>query len=193
MTHPDGARLNDYADGLLEEGAAADLEAHLVDCERCRERVAALRRLTARLDALPRAIPPRRDVRPTTPAPARGRPWIRAAAAVAVGVGIGAAAWLGLFAPPESAPDGAAGDPVISAYTSAAAELTAQLRPRKTELDPAAARALDTNLATVDAAIREVERAQARRDDGALDRHLEARLRTKLALLRSAMRLLEAS
>ena len=83
---------------------------------------------------------------------------------------------------------------MIASYAEAARDLTAEVRTRKTELSPAAVRALDTNLAAVDAAIRELERA--RRSDGAddaLDHHLEGRYRTKLELLRGALAILEES
>ena len=42
MNHPDEARLNDYVDGLLDDGTAGEVEAHLTTCGDCRERAATL-------------------------------------------------------------------------------------------------------------------------------------------------------
>lgn len=193
MNHPDEARLNDYVDGLLDVDQATEVEAHLAACAECRDRVAALRSLTERLGALPEGISPRRDLRPEGARPVDGgRPWLRAAAAVAVLTAAGAAVWLGVDSSGRAGSAGAS-DPVIASYAEAARELTGELRTRKTELSPAAVRALDANLAAVDAAIRELERARRGVNDDELDHHLEGRYRTKLELLRGALAILEAS
>lgn len=213
MRHPDDGRLNDYADGLLAADAAAEVEAHLESCEACRARVDAVRDLTARLGALPREIAPRRDlsagarqrVSGTRGEPPRrrvpvagGRPgrgghgsWLRAAVVAVLLLGAGTGVWLVLGSDGPPAP---AADPVVGSYTRATAALTAALQERSGDLSPAAARALETNLAVVDAAIRELQRARASGADGReLSRQLEARYRTKLGLLRGALELLEES
>ena len=38
MSHPDDL-LADYVDGTLDEGARADVDTHLLGCERCRDEV----------------------------------------------------------------------------------------------------------------------------------------------------------
>ena len=198
MTHPTEARLNDYADRQLAPDDAAEVAAHIETCAACRERVDAIRALGLRLDALPERIAPRRDLRAgvrerVAEPPASTRlgaraPWLRAAAVVAGLAGAAAGVWLGLAGPPDPP------DPILGSYVQAADDLAATLRTRKTELSPAAVRVLDTELAVVDAAIRELERARAAGTDGdALTRQLESRYRTKLELLRGALALLEES
>lgn len=216
MTHPDEARLNDYADRLLDPDAAADVEAHLARCDACRARVEAIRELTGRLASLPRDIPPRRDLRPEvgvradarapgarddgrsaaeTAAPAGAGPvgarwtsWLRTAAVLVGLVGSAAALWLLLPGPEPPFPT----DPVIRSYAQAAGELETTVRSRGAELSPEAAGALATSLETVEGAIRELEQAR-RAGEADVDRLLEARYRVKLDLLRDALDLLEES
>ena len=247
MSHPGEGALNDYVDGRLDPREVDRVERHLEDCDACRERVAAITELSARLRRLPRGIAPRRDLRegihrrlaqvdsPTragresaspagpgigsaagavletasaapagwdtaspaaaglerTTGGAAGGRWLRAAVVAFVLAGAGTAVWLGLDR--GSAPAGAA-DPVIGSYASAAAELARTVEDRKLELGPAGARALTESLASVDAAIDELERARRRgAADGELLRQLEARHRARLELLRGAVILLEES
>lgn len=209
MTHPGDARLHDYVDDLLEPDAAREVAGHLESCGRCRERVEAIRELTARLGDLPREIPPRRDLRPDLPDGARagsapggtagaGRDagaWLRAAAVVAAMAGAGALVWLGVLR--QEAPRASratAPDPVVATYAEAAGELATEIRRRRSELSPAATRALEASLASVDASIRELERARERVPvEEELTRRLAARYRTKLEILRGVVRWLETS
>lgn len=206
MSHPEDARLHDYVDGLLEPDADREVADHLEACGPCRGRIEAIRELTARLGGLPREIPPRRDLRPDLPDGVRGDPvpgetvgagrgagdWLRAAAVVAATVGTGAAFWLGVLR--QEAPRASTPAPVVSAYAEAAGELAEEIRRRESELSPAAARALEASLASVDASIRELERARAGSTaEEALARRLAARYRTKLEILRGAVRWLETS
>src|SRR5512137_2068801 len=52
-THPDEARLNEYADGELGDAARAEVAAHVADCAMCAARLAELRALFEDLAALP--------------------------------------------------------------------------------------------------------------------------------------------
>lgn len=226
MTHPEETRLQDYVDGLLPGDVAREVEAHLAACDACRDRVERLRELMGELRALPREIPPPRDLRPPVSpagggarsqrrrapsgAPA-GRPErrrggiasrLRTAAGIALVAGTAAVVWLATEDPDrretamaedvsEEDADAAAAAAPIAPYSGAARDLSATLEARRAALDPEAARLIDRNLAVVDAAIRELERARARApDDAALARLLEARYRTKLELLRRAAALI---
>jgi len=62
--HPTEAELHDHADGLLEDGDAARMEAHLAACGECAAFSARVRSLAAALSALPRAGDPARDLWP---------------------------------------------------------------------------------------------------------------------------------
>lgn len=53
LIHPDDARLNEYADGALDDAAQAAVAAHLAACAPCAARLAAIRALFADLAALP--------------------------------------------------------------------------------------------------------------------------------------------
>lgn len=199
--HPDEGRLNDYADGLLGSDEAVAVAAHLERCEPCRVRVDAIRSLNERLAALPREIKPRRDLRPAVPAPAGARPgwparrWLQAAAVV--GLMVAAAAVARVASGPGGA-SGAVGDGVVAgvvpagAYTDATRALRSVLEARRAEVPPDAARLVERNLAAVDGAIRELERARADHpSDLALARMLDQQYRTRLELLRSAVALVE--
>ena len=56
--------LNDWADGTLPPGARAATERHLAECGACRDAAYELRALLGALHALPREIPPARDLLP---------------------------------------------------------------------------------------------------------------------------------
>mgnify|MGYP001171178869 CR=1 FL=1 len=62
--HPPETQLHDYVDGLLGETEQRAVERHVRACDACRAEVEALRALTARLAALPRAIAPETDLLP---------------------------------------------------------------------------------------------------------------------------------
>lgn len=206
MNHPEEARLHDYVDGLLETDAAVEVSDHLEACGPCRERVEAIRTLTARLGDLPREISPRRDLRPDLPDEVGGGPlpdvtagngpdagsWLRAAAVLVALVGTGAAVWLGVLR--EDGRQASAPEPLVVTYAEAAGELAGEIRRRRAELTPEAARALEASLASVDESIRELERARTLgMAEDELTGHLVARYRTKLEILRGAVEWLEES
>ncbi len=209
MNHPGDGALNEYVDRRLDRAAAAGVEAHLEECARCRERVTAIRSLNARLAGLPRGIAPRRDLREgirrrmeiTSPeatrtrrdtgSPSRG--WLRAAVVALALAGGATLLWRGIYggAPADGAPNA-----VIDSYANAAAELERAVEGRKADLGPAGSRALTESLASLDAAIRELERAGRGGRGGAdaeLLRQLEAQHRARLELLRGVKTLLEES
>lgn len=130
--------------------------------------------------------------------------WLRAAAVI-VGVLLGGAAvvWLVVDRPADRETAAIAGRPAggdsaavaadvpLEPYSDAVRELLATFQARRDELAPEAVRLIHRNLAVVDAAIRELERARSRApDDATLSRLLEARYRVKLELLRDAVALL---
>lgn len=216
MTHPDRERLNEYADGLLAPEDRAAVDAHLAGCAACRALVADIRALNADLAALPKDIEPGRDLRPPVPRHAepstRGtsgperstpRPWLRAAAAIALLLGAGAAALLVTGGPgttQDAAPGADVATPAVASaerfvlvepYERAADALAAELEARGGRLSPETARLVERNLATLDAAISELEAARAASpSDPVLAELLENRHRTRLDVLREAIALL---
>jgi anti-sigma factor RsiW len=54
--------LGDYVDHDLPESKAAEVEAHLRECETCRREVRQIQALIAKAGALPRAVEPERDL-----------------------------------------------------------------------------------------------------------------------------------
>jgi anti-sigma factor RsiW len=110
--HPEDA-LQDMVDGRLDAVAGAELRAHLSGCAACRGQLEELRRLRARLSAIPGPAPPtalgekiRQSLDRADRVPARWR-W-------AVGAGLAAAvtlvAWLAWSSRPAAPPSAAAGD-----------------------------------------------------------------------------------
>ena len=51
-------RLDDWIDGDLEPGAAAEVQAHLAACAECQARERRLRQLLAHAASLPRSVTP---------------------------------------------------------------------------------------------------------------------------------------
>ena len=60
--HIDDTRLDDYAEGLVTEAVARDVEAHLAACEECSARLEGLTSLLAELAGLPDTATPARDL-----------------------------------------------------------------------------------------------------------------------------------
>lgn len=165
-------RIDDWAAGRLAEGEAGRVAAHLERCEACREAARPALALAEAVGALPRAIPPARNLWPAiaerldeASAP-RAAPWISrlggqglAAAAVALVV-VTAAATLLVVRPKAGAP----GPDVQTGQTAATTEeLLRALEAR--DLSPRTMAVVQRNLAVIDAAITELEAALAKDPD----------------------------
>jgi len=212
------ARLDDWVDGALEAGAAAEVEAHLLSCDLCRERERRLRQVLAHAAALPRSVAPPRDLWPGlarrleserswSRAAGAWSPWALAAAAT-VAVGLAATLWVGR-APtrvrtveiPPASPEAVlvagapvATDPVLAAaerdYDAAAATLLETLQQRKGRLQPETLAAVEANLAVIDRALAEVRQALVQDPSSPeLSRMLVATHRKKVDVLRRVLKL----
>lgn len=213
-------RLSEYVDDELTPGQRAALEAHLESCRDCSAVLADLRRVVSRARTLEARLPQRdlwpgiaRKIGATPPAvrPIRHR-WSfslpqLAAAAVALMTLSGGAVWLiqsGNPAPVASTPpvsSPASGPVAINAgrnaaqsYTAAVADLEGVLAAGRGQLDSTTVRIIEQNLAVIDEAIAEAERAL--RADPAnlyLNTHLAETMRRKVELLRQAATLVPVS
>ncbi len=198
-------RLSEYIDGELAPAARTALEAHLAGCDECRDTLAGLRRVVTRA----RALEDRRPASDLWPGGAARigsrRPQRRftvsvpqlAAAGIALAALSSAAGWV---LHPGSRPTPIATQPAIPVHTAAAgsydaavADLERVLAEGRGRLDSATVRVLEQNLATIDRAISQAQRAVAA--DSAnlyLNSHLAATMRRKLELLRQAAALVAA-
>ncbi len=188
--------LDNLADGTLAESTAGALNAHLKTCAACRDAEAGARALAARVEALPRAVEPARDLWPGIAAritasnvvpgefPGRARrrvPLAAAAAAAAILVAATAVvtAVRGRGARPSATAGLQSSEPgavqaslaladARSTYETARTQLLAALAARRGSLSPATLRVVDDNLRIIDRAVREMEDALAR-DPGNAD------------------------
>jgi hypothetical protein len=207
----DDARLAGYADGTLPETDRVGVESHLAGCARCRGQLEWLRTLAVETSRLPRALRPERDlwsgiaarleppgVLPLRPArTVRFRPLTLVAAAVVLMIASAAVTALWLRRAGEQAPPTVTasnpGLPIVPAGTDpqarALAELVRQVRDLEQSL-PASTRALVAgNLALIDTAIAESQKALAGRpENSAIELMLQARYRQRLELLEQARR-----
>jgi anti-sigma factor RsiW len=193
--------LDEYLDGTLPPANRALVDAHLARCQACRAHAEALRALLADARALPGSVMPARDlwtgiaerlgsspegtVRRTASVPRRGTGlgwWGRLAAAIGF-ILLGAA--LATIWQRQSAPSGFAVEQ--ARYNAVSAELTRRLAEEPPALSPMTMAVVERNLAIVDAAIREAERALAADPgNGALEQMLRARYEQRLDLLHRA-------
>jgi anti-sigma factor RsiW len=216
MHDPWTDRLSEYVDGDLAPAERAACEAHLGGCAACRAIVADLRGLVAAARALP-GLPPSqdlwpgisartRDVVPLASARPRALPsWVRLAAAAALFLALGSGAtWLALSARGGAAPVVATG-PVAPAPAArpasatdrgtdaAVAELEQVLAAGSARLDTQTVRVVAENLARIDSAIVEAQRAlESDPSNVYVSRHLAGAEKRKLALLRTAVRLVQS-
>lgn len=157
MDHITDAELQDWVDGRVDAAERAHIDTHLARCADCSREAEALRTLVADLRALPRAVPPRRDLHAEVArridAPARSAGWLRSAAVVALIVGAGALA-LALRGPSAAPVDGTF-ERTHAQYAHAAARLEEEVQAARAGMEPDAAVALDRSLASIDAALRE--------------------------------------
>jgi hypothetical protein len=199
-------RLSEYLDGELSGAEVAELETHLHGCPECAALLGDLRRVVARARAL-EDRPPARDLWVGIAGRigvARGPrrftfslPQL-AAAGIALAVLAGGAAWLAhpnqaprvaATPPSQSAPpvERLAGSNSLQSYDAAVADLQQVLRAGRGQLDTATVRVIEQNLATIDSAIAQAQRAVAADSSNLyLNSHLAATMRRKLELLRQA-------
>jgi predicted anti-sigma-YlaC factor YlaD len=181
-------RLDDWLDGTLAAGDAAEVGAHLLSCSLCQERERRLRRVLAHAASLPRSVTPPRDLWPDIARRVEGeRSWswarwspVGLAAAATVVVGLVAVLWSGSVPSrvrtveiPTPSPEArlVAGvalvsDPVLAAaerdYEAATNALLEALQERRARLQPEAFAAVQTNLEVIDRALAEVRQALAK-------------------------------
>ena len=213
-------RLSEYLDGELTDGERIALEAHLQGCGECSRVLADLRQVVARARMLENEAP-HHDLWPAiaqrigaTVGETRRR-WSfslpqLAAAGIALMTLSGGAVWL-LRSPeqqnlaPRSAivPSGnprainAAVNPrgnATQSYAAAVADLERVLASGRGQLDTTTIRVIEQNLATIDRAIAQAQRAlDADPANLYLNTHLTETMRRKLDLLRQAAALVPVS
>jgi anti-sigma factor RsiW len=186
-----GDRLDDYVDGALGGAELHEVELHVADCAACAGEERHLRALLARAAALPPEMSPPRDLWPgiadriaaarpraLPSAPRRLWSWSPALLAAAATVVVALGATLARVWPPSAGLPPGAGvvqeaawttDPSLLAaerdYERATAQLMAALEARKASLPPATVAAVQNDLVTIDAALRQV-RSALRQDPG---------------------------
>jgi hypothetical protein len=208
-------RLSEYLDGDLAEAETAALEAHLDTCAACRETLAGLRRIVVRARAL-EDRPPSRDLWSGVAARIGAAPGRRRlsfsvpqllAAGIALAVLSAGGAWLlhpdparvaavqGNPAAPGTVPVATAGSTGAAArsYDSAVDDLERILAEGRGRLDSTTVRVLEQNLALIDRAIAQAQRAVAADSANVyLNTHLAETMRRKIDLLRQAAALVSA-
>jgi anti-sigma factor RsiW len=214
-------RLSEYLDDELTPTERASIEAHLEACRDCSAVLGDLRRVVDRARHL-EDRPPRRDLWPgiarrigATPARPRvmGRTWSfsvpqLAAAAVALMTLSGGTVWL-LQSPgstvnnlPLAAADSPSPAPVAvnashnaaQSYAAAVADLERVLAGGRGQLDTTTIKVIEQNLAAIDQAIAQAQRAlEADPANMYLNTHLAETMRRKLELLRQAATLVPVS
>jgi hypothetical protein len=208
-------RLSEYLDGDLAEAENAALQAHLTTCAACSETLVDLRRIVARARSL-EDRPPSRDLWSgvaTRIGAGRGRRRLTfsvpqlLAAGIALAVLSGGSAWLlhpdpsGVAgvqrnpAPPGTVPVATVGSTGAAArsYDSAVDDLERILAEGRGRLDSTTVRVLEQNLALIDRAIAQAQRAVAADSANVyLNTHLAETMRRKIDLLRQAAALVSA-
>jgi anti-sigma factor RsiW len=206
-------RLSEYLDGELDSQQHAALEAHLGTCADCRATLAELRRVVARAKGL-EDRPPRADLWPgvaerigsekVVALPARHArrfsfsvPQL-IAASIALALVSGGGMWLALHRGAQGTGLAqASGSNMPASYAVnarweiqtdiAIAELQEALTHNEAQLDTATIRVVRQNLAVIDRAIAEAQRALKRDpNSGYLRLHLANTMRQKIELLRRA-------
>ena len=221
MNDPWMERLSEYLDNELTPIEHAAIESHLETCRDCSAILSDLRRVVARARDLDDR-PPRRDLWPgvaerigATPARPLGRrhKWSfsvpqLAAAAVALMTLSGGTVWL-IQSPRSSAVNlpgvvidspGVtpvavnAGRNAAQSYAAAVADLERVLAGGRGQLDTTTIRVIEQNLAAIDQAIAQAQRAlEADPANLYLNTHLAETMRRKIELLRQAATLVPVS
>jgi anti-sigma factor RsiW len=202
-------RLSEYLDDELDARERVELEAHLATCGECRATLDEVRAVIARAQRLTER-PPDADLWPGIAARIGGAASRRyafsmpqlVAAGIALMVLSGGAVWMArrqaerpaptqASAPaPDQRTDRLTAVPVNLAdvpYDEAIADLERALAKGRSRLDPATIKVLETNLAAIDQAIEQSQRALAADPANTyLYSHLASARQRKLALLRRA-------
>jgi negative regulator of sigma E activity len=216
-------RLSEYVDGELTRAEQAACEAHLATCAECRavgEDLLAVAHTAAALPAddpardlwpgIFSAITPQPKVVPLV----RRRPWYAsvpglAAAAAIVAIVSGGSVWLAMRQGPATAaptsivvasttsqPTATVAPAAARAeqtYDAAVADLRKVLDAGRGRLDSTTLRVLERNLATIDSAVADAQRAVASDPNNAyLNAYLARTMRRKVDLLRQAATLARA-
>ena len=188
-------QLNEYVDGTLAARERATVEAHLADCAGCQAAVVDLRALVTAAAALPKSIPPNRNLWTTIEARivqratwnvqrVRWRGALAAAAVLAIALAINR-----LTPHPPYRPAGQGWAAVEADFDRASEDLSRVLAAERERLRPETVALLERNLAIIDAAIAESRAALARDPANAEVRwFVTAALRQKVELLRWAAR-----
>lgn len=164
------SRLDELVDGELSPERQADLRAHLARCATCDAEVRGALDLRAQLAALPKRVPPARDLWPeiaariaTTHGVVRRRMWPRVAGIAAVAAGIVVASLVTLQQDSAPMPVASSGGEVVVAVDPGL-RLAAQSMLDSAELDgrtlpSGAADTVRENLEIIDRAVREIAAA----------------------------------
>ena len=154
-------RLSEYLDGELSPAEAGKLELHLRDCAACRQDLAELKAVVARLAADP-VLPADQPTDGEWQAIGRAiatprRRWMIPTAIAAGLAGIAVAG--ALLRPGEPARVQTGTVPAV--YVQATGELEAILQDNKARLRPETVKALEASLVAIDSALAQAERALA--------------------------------
>ncbi|MGQ0563390.1 MAG: zf-HC2 domain-containing protein [Gemmatimonadota bacterium] len=205
MTHPAESQINDYVDDLLEPAEAAAIAAHVAECAHCALEIERLTALKNSLAQLPRAIRPPRDLRAgirESVGGARGRVlWslrVPLAAAAVLLIAFGSIVTLAVMNSrrggdvaqrdrPEVRLVARAARLLEREYAEEVRELELVLRKSRGALSAETVRILEENLAIIDRAIGEAQRALAADpNSGMLVDLLRSAYERKIDLLRQA-------
>ena len=147
-------RLDAWLDDELDEAERLRLETEAAGCEWCAKDLEANRKLRAAVARLPAEIQPTRDLWPAIDRQRpRSRPWIPLAAAAVLAVSlVGGRA---LIPPPAPVPAEAAWRTELSNANASFREAL----DASTDLDPEVRAVIEKNLADIDRAIAEIEKA----------------------------------
>ncbi|HET7601994.1 MAG TPA: zf-HC2 domain-containing protein [Gemmatimonadales bacterium] len=214
-------RLSEYVDGELAHDELVACEAHLAACAECRAVTEDLRAVARTAAALPAddpatdlwpgilsTITPEASVIPIT----RRRPWYSsvpglAAAAAIIAVLSGGSVWLAMrsntslpapaavvaTAPQPSTTLAPAAARAEATYDAAVNDLRKVLDAGRGRLDSTTVRVLERNLAIIDSAVADAQRAVARDPQNAyLNAYLARTMRRKVDLLRQAVSIARA-
>lgn len=198
--HLTETQINDWLDGALSEEERAAADRHLASCADCRAELEACQQIIQRVQRLPAAIPPERDLRRDVWAQIDRRSlwhWRYPLAAAAVLLIAVSSVLTVLLTRPAHAPVGRSTSvqPAtvelvgLEAYRTEIATMQAALREHRAQLAPETVRILEENLSIIDRAIQEARQALASDPQSTtLNELLRSAYQRKLDLLKQAAR-----